>query len=208
MFDSYPSPYAPLPGTTPDPRGLFIDRWGTLLVPPPRGFARRPEEVVFLEGAVEALFRANQAGWLIYLLGNEEAVAHGRLPEEDWRAVEDTFLTHLANRGVVIQRNYACLDHPEGIEGHTSDSVYLLPNTGAFYHAFHTDGTELRKSWVIGDSTVELVAGWRAGCRTAAVETGLALSDDTFQVDPEIRGATVCDVLGTLLASEASVRHA
>ena len=25
MFEAYPSPFAPLPGTTPSPRGLFID---------------------------------------------------------------------------------------------------------------------------------------------------------------------------------------
>ena len=42
----------------------------------------------------------------------------------------------------------------------------------------------------------------------AAVETGLALSDGAFHVDPEIRGATVCDVLGELLTGEASIRHA
>ena len=207
MFEAYPSPFAPLPGTVPSPRGLFIDRWGTLLVTPEAGYARNPTEIEFFEGAVEAVFRASRVGWNIYLLGNEDAVAHGRLSRDAWVEIETAFLEHLRARGVEVRRCYTCLDHPEGVEGQRADSVYLLPNTGAFYHAFHTDGTELRRSWVIGDSTVELVAGWRAGCRLAAVESGLGLSDATFHVDPEVRGATLVEVLTTLLASEDPAKH-
>ncbi|MEW6072735.1 MAG: HAD-IIIA family hydrolase [Planctomycetota bacterium] len=205
MIDAYVSPYSPLPRTVHAPRGLFVDRWGTLLAPPPAGFARDPGEVEFYPGAREALRAARRAGWLVYLLGNEEAVARGEVAEADWERVEAAIRDGLSQAGVEVQRLYACLDHPAGVPGRTSDSVYLLPNTGAFYHAFHNDGTELRRSWAIGDSTLELVAGWRAGCKIAAVETGLALSDRTFHIEPEIQAATLADVLARLLAVEAPI---
>lgn len=205
MSHSYSSPFAPLPNTIPDPRALFVDRWGTLLIPPNTGFARDPGELEFYEGAVDALFRATRAGWLIYLLGNEDAVFRGKLPRETWEKVEMSLLDYLGNRGITIQRCYACLDHPEGVKGHDGDSVYLLPNTGAFYHAFHTEGTELRRSWVIGDRTLELVAGWRAGCRLAAVECGEGLSDGEFHVEPEVRGATLAEVISILLTIEEPI---
>jgi len=106
---------------------------------------------------------------------------------------------------VLVTRQYACLDHPQGKGTHQADSVYLLPNTGAFYHASHTDGIQLNKSWVIGDSTLELVAGWRAGCRSAGVGTGLGLGDRTFQVDPDFQGRDLAAVIGELLAGAFSL---
>ncbi len=186
MHASYRSPYPSLEGTAPAPRALFVDRWGTLFQVPDAGFARTPSEVQFQPGAADALFRASQAGWRLYLIGNEEAVASGRLALDAWKAIEKKIQAELAAAGVPIAAHYACLDHPEGVPGRRNDSVYLLPNTGVFYHATHTHDIDLAKSWVIGDSTLELVAGWRAGLRMAAVRTGLALGDRTFEVDPEV----------------------
>jgi histidinol phosphatase-like enzyme len=207
MHASYRSPYPPLEGTVPAPRALFVDRWGTLLETPSSGFATTPAELRFHAGALDALFRASQAGWRIYLLGNEEAVAHGRLGHESWLAIEKKLLSELARAGVPIANNYVCLDHPQGIPERRNDSVFFLPNTGAFYHALHTDGVNLAKSWVIGDSTLELVAGWRAGCRMAGVRTGLGLSDKTFEVDPEVVGADLRRVVLELLQRCEALHH-
>jgi len=204
---SHRSPYPPLEGTVPAPRALFVDRWGTLLEPPSEGFARHPSDVRFLANAVQALFRASRAGWQIYLLGNEDAVARGQVPLEAWKEIEEKLLAALARAGVPIARNYVCLEHPEGAPGHRNDSVYLLPNTGAFYHATHSDGIDLGKSWVIGDSTLELVAGWRAGCRQAGVRTGLALSDRTFHVDPELMADDLAGVVVELLTRTGALHH-
>ena len=194
------SPFAPLPGTTPTPRALFVDRWGTLLQVPEDGVPPRPEELEFTPGAVEALFRARQAGWQVYLIGNEDAVAYGHITQEAWKELEVHFLGLLADAGVGVARQYACLTRQDGVEKQHTDSVYLLPNTGAFYHASHIDGIDLAKSWVVGDSSVELVAGWRSGCRVAAVRTGLGLSDGTFEVEPEIFCDDLAGVIALLLA--------
>jgi histidinol phosphatase-like enzyme len=204
---SYRSPFAPLEGTTPSPRALFIDRWGTLLESPAEGFARVPADVRFLPGAVEALFRASRAGWKLYLVGNEDAVASGQQPFDEWRAIEDTILGELGRAGIPIGKSYTCTEHPQGARERQGDSVYLLPNTGAFYHAHHVDGIELGKSWVIGDTTLELVAGWRAGCRLAAVRTGQNLGDDTFEVDPELHEDDLRAVVREILTRTEALHH-
>jgi len=200
------SPFAPLPGTVPHPRALFIDIWGTLVHPPERGYARSFEELEFAAGAVDALFRATQAGWRIYLVGNAEAVARGHVSAEAWQAMETRLLAHLAEHGVRVDRSYVCLDDPiNGVPGRRKDSVYHLPNTGAFYHAAHTDRVELRKSWIVGDSTLELTAGWRAGVRLAGVDSGIGLADRTFDIAPEIRGPHLASVVQDLLALEGAL---
>lgn len=192
------SPYQPLPGSGPPPRGLFVDRWGTLLELPKQGFVSRLERAAFSPGALDALFRAGQRGWNLYLIGNEESVAHGHLPLEKWQAFEARLLAHLRSLGIPIRRCYACTDDPEGVAPHDKDSVFLLPNTGLLYHAAQVDGIVLDQSWVIGDSTLELVAGWRAGCRLAGVRTGLGVGDDLFPVETEILADDLASALEEL----------
>ena len=198
---------APLPGTGTPPRGIFVKRWGTLLERPDKGWCASFADARLVEGAVDTLFRANQAGWNLYLLGNEDAVARGRWADSSWTAFENELLDHLAGLGVRIQRNYACLDHPEGKGQHARDSVFLLPNTGAFYHAAQFDGVQLSECWVVGDSSLELSAAWRAGCHTAAVRTGDAVRDGSIEVEPELWAGDVTEALLEILAAERVARR-
>ena len=185
--------------TRENPRGLFIDRWGTLCALPASGLARRPSDVEFLPGALDALFRASRLGWNIYLIGNEDAVAFGALSMGAWKKIDAHIQAALSAHGVVLTRSYACLEHPEAGGPHAQPSVFRLPETGAFYHAMHNDGIDLSKSWVIGDSTIELAAAWRADLHSIGVRTGVALSDETLVVEP----ALLADDLASAIAALA-----
>lgn len=196
------SPYSPLPSSGPPARGLFIDRWGTLLELPEQGFVERFEDARFTPGTLDALFHAGQAGWNLYLIGNEDAVAHGHWSIDSYSAFEADLLEHLRSHGIPIRRSYACTDDPEGVPPHTKDSVFFLPNTGGLYHAAQVDGISLDQSWVIGDSSLELVAGWRASCRLAGVRTGMAVQDGNFPVDPEIHAEDLASVLRDVTSGE------
>jgi histidinol phosphatase-like enzyme len=194
---NYPPHLRPL-GTPQDSRparALFVDRWGTLLLPSPpatitgkvgakKGWCANFSDIRFVPGGLDALFRAGQQGWTIYLIGNEDAVAGGRWGNASWGRFEEDLMTHLAKQGIAVRRNYACLDRPGGKGAHDRESVFRLPGTGIFYHAAQMDGVDLSESWVIGDGPLELVAGWRAGCRLAAIRAensaGAPFSDGTF----------------------------
>ena len=179
-------------------RGIFVDRWGTLLELPKKGFSSHFSKVRFTPGAIDALFAVGQRGFNLYLIGNEPSVAFGEQSLEQYNAFEEKLLTHLRSQGVNITRSYACTDDPEGKAPNNKESVFHLPNTGMLYHAAQEDGISLSDSWVIGDSCAELIAGWRANCRVAGVETGVALRDDTMQMELALRGATLAEVLGDL----------
>lgn len=205
-FASYSSsnfPKGPIPGTEPPARALFVDRWGTLLAANSAGEGLQLE---FVPGAVDALFRATRAGWKLYLIGNEDAVAHGDLSDASWSAFEARMLAHLRAQGVAIQRNYACLDHPLGKGLHKKNSVFRLPDTGTFFHAAQNDGIALGESWVIGDSTIELVAGVRAGCRSLAVKSGRALGDRALDIDPHVEAHDLARAIDLFLQAESYAR--
>ena len=200
------SPFAPLSGTERAPRGLFVHRWGTLLGPTgptKRGHLRF--EAQWVDGGnTDALFRAHQQGWRIYLFGNEAAVAEGHVTDLDWDRFEGDLLDHLRSRGVAVARNYACLDHPEGHGSHRRPSVFLLPDTGIFFHAAQVDGIDLGSTWVVGDSTPALVAAERAGCRSIALETGLGCDDGEYAIDPDLTAADLVEALRFLTVSAAA----
>lgn len=185
------------------PRGLFIDRWGTLCELPKGGFAKRPSEVEFTPGALDALFQASRVGWNLYLIGNEDSVAFGHVSEAEWKQIDAHIAESLAKHGVKLTRSYASIEHPDinGTPG--QPSVFRLPETGAFYHAMHNDRVELTKSWVIGDSTLELAAGWRADMRTIGVQSGLGMSDKALSVDPAIVVPTLADAISCLMRAGA-----
>ncbi|MEX1024104.1 MAG: HAD hydrolase-like protein [Planctomycetota bacterium] len=205
MF-SHRSPYAPIEGTARAPRGLFVKRWGTLLVAPAAGLPGHPDELEYVAGAIDALYRAGRAGWKIYLIGNEEPVWKGEVSVDRWRSLQERIHADLHRAGVTVVRDYACIDHPDGVAGRQSDSVYLLPNTGPFFQASHFDGIELAESWVIGDATVDMTAAWRAGLRTAGVSTGHGLADGAYDVETQLTGASLTAVIDDLLSLVAAAR--
>ena len=207
MIDRVRSPFAPLPGMEAPQRGIFIDRWGTLLdLAGHDAGAFDPE--LFSPGCVDALFRASQSRWNLYLIGNDDSVALGRRTREEWEAFDEGMHTSLASFGVRFLRDYTCQIDPadDGVVGAT-DSVYRLPNTGAFYHAAHNDDILLDKSWVVGDSTIELVAGWRAGVKTLGLGSGQALGDGEFHVDPDLEASDLADAIQGLLELAGSLMH-
>jgi D-glycero-D-manno-heptose 1,7-bisphosphate phosphatase len=201
----FDGPGAPLPGTGPQKRALFIDRFGTLLElheGKPRTIYK---EIKFQEGVLDALFRCVQSGWMIYLIGNESTVAGGQRSQADWEKFQTKLLAEMHKQGVDVAHCYACLTDPETGKGKAQvDSVFLLPNTGAMYHARQHDDIVLETSWVIGDSAVELAAGWRAGCRTAGIDSGEELSQPKLQTNPEFVSDSLVEALDQILQEAAA----
>ncbi|MEL6428976.1 MAG: HAD hydrolase-like protein [Planctomycetota bacterium] len=195
MTPSHPT--AQRPSWGPPVRGVFVDVLGTLIEPVGEDGTHFPDfdEASFYDGVLDGLFRVTQAGWKLYLIGNVPSVAFGAQTSEAWADFQGGFHAHLASMGIRLTRDYSCIDHPEGVKGRTRDSVYRLPGTGAMHHAAQADGIRLNLSWVVGDSSLDLVTGWRAGCRIAGVQTGEGLGDRQFEVEPELLGRSATGVL-------------
>jgi histidinol phosphatase-like enzyme len=193
----------PLPGTELPPKALFVGRWGALLQRPKKGVCTRFSDAQFSPGALPLLFRAGQSGWKLYLIGNEEAVATGRMAESAWERFEADLLAHLSGQGIGIARHYACLDHVRGKGRRRRDSVFQFPNTGALYHAAQEDGIDLHRSWLVGDDAAELAAGWRAGCRVLRLTPTLRRPED-----PAAEADIVAPDLATALRELLSAVHA
>ena len=191
----------------PPPRGLFLDVLGTLVEPGPGGRFKSIGKSNFYEGVLDALFRATQAGWHLYLIGNIDSVSFGKQTQAQWDKFRDGLVTRLKSEGIPVRRDYTCTNHPEGVAGQNRDSVYFLPGTGAMHHAAQAEGISLSLSWVVGDSSTELVAGWRAGCCTAGVRTGDALEDGAFQVEPDMTTESAAGAIRWIARDQTVLRR-
>lgn len=192
----------PIPGAEQPLRGLFVDRFGTLLESPGSAGFRPFSPAAIPSAAIDALFRLSRNGWNVYLVGNEDAVANGKVSDEEWQRFERELLEHLTRHGVSIKRNYACLDDIAGKGAHKKLSVFRFPDTGVFFHAQQFDHIELRRSYLIGDSTLEIAAAERSGLKTIGVRTGFGCRDESLHVAPELTVDSVVEALELFLKSD------
>jgi histidinol phosphatase-like enzyme len=198
----------PIPGTGLPLRGLFVSRRTALLGARGCEELAHPDAQAIAPEALPLLFRAAQHGWLIYLIGNEPAVANGRVSDERWEELRGALESLLAAQGIPLRRHYACLEDPRGKGKHRKDSVFQFPNTGALYHAAQEDGIELTESWLVSADTDELAAAWRAGVRTLALElpADARPRSSELKVEPARRAAAIGDALRELLALDPLAR--
>jgi len=205
MLPHGPLPNSPLAGGGRPARGLFIGRNGALLSAAGKNPLAAPPKQACSPDALRLLFRAGQRGWSLYLIGNEEGVARGRVADAAWDRFEAALCAMLRGEGIPLVRHYACLDHPQGRGRHRRDSVFRFPNTGALFHAAQEDGIDLRESWVLARETDELAAGWRAGCRTVRVGAP-GEREGGLEVEPDLVAVDLHRALAELLVSDEYAR--
>ena len=178
---------------------MFIDRDGTLNEEV--GYLCRPEDVVLIPGAREAVARLNAAGHAGD--GGDQPgrdrpgqVRLGRLPARSWTA--STSCWPKAGRTWTASTpprttpralgEYAHPDHPD-----------RKPNPGMLLRAAEEHGLDLARSWMIGDKALDLEAGRNAGCRVALVRTGYGREVDGALADlvAEDLGEAVARILAS-----------
>jgi D-glycero-D-manno-heptose 1,7-bisphosphate phosphatase len=138
----------------------FLDRDGTINVRPPDGeYVVRPEDLVLLPRAADAIARLNAAEWLAIVVTNQRGVSLGRMSDADLAAVHRRLESELAEAGARLDGIYACV-HGDG------ECDCRKPATGMFAQARaeHPD-IDLATAVVIGDSWRDMRAAAALGSR-------------------------------------------
>jgi len=180
-------------------RAVFLDRDG-VIVEQVEGYVRRPEDLVFIPGAAEAIASLNRAGLLVVLVTNQAGVAKGVLTPQDLDAIHDRLEHELAARGAHLDRIYTCLHHPEAtVPEFARDCDCRKPETGMLDQAARELGIDLHRSYLVGDMTTDILAGKRAGCRTILVKTGFGGADGRLEAVPDLVAADLAAAAALIL---------
>jgi D-glycero-D-manno-heptose 1,7-bisphosphate phosphatase len=149
----------------------ILDRDGTLNVrPAEHGYVTGPEDFAWVPGAARGAARLAAAGFVLAVASNQRGVARGLVKPEVLSALEAVIQRELAGYGCSIEAFRYCLhDYEAGCD-------CRKPRSGLLHALADEFDLDLRRSWMIGDSESDILAGRAAGCRTALVGRAPGLS--------------------------------
>ena len=196
------------------PRLAIVDRDGTIIDvvrDEETGVivtAFHPDQVRFLDGALEGLRLLHEAGFLIAIATNQPGPAKGQCSAAAVARTNEALVQRLADAGVVVASLQVCMHHPKGGEG--GDPLLAgpcdcrTPKPGLLVSALQEVDANSNASWMIGDTRSDVDAG-----RAAGVRTGLIFSADRCELcplrggppgAPDVYGATLAEVARKIVA--------
>lgn len=135
--------------------GILLDRDGTIIVD--YGYVGSLDRVELIEGSAEAIARFNEAGIPVAVVSNQAGVARGLYGIEDVHIVNEHIAAKLAARGAHVDLFLFCPYHPDGIvDEFRRPSESRKPGPGMAKTAARLLNLDLTRSWVVGDSAVDV----------------------------------------------------
>ena len=140
----------------------FLDRDGVINLD--HGYVHRPDQVVWVEGAPQAIRHLNERGYRVVVVTNQAGVAHGYYEESAVHILHDWMRQELAGAGAFIDQFYHCPSHPEGrVERYRREDDNRKPGSGMIRQAFADHFSTQDRSFLIGDRTTDIQAAEGAG---------------------------------------------
>lgn len=152
-------------------RAVFLDRDGTIIrqVELPH----KPSQIKLLPGAAHALKQLHDAGYLLIVISNQPVVARGILTPAGVVKLNNVMVKRLAARGAAIDAFYFCPHNPKAdLKKYRKVCACRKPAPGMVLKAAKRFKMDLKKSFLVGDTTQDMLTGKNARVRTILVRTG------------------------------------
>jgi histidinol-phosphate phosphatase family protein len=167
---------------------VFIDRDGT--INQLRGHISRPQDLDLLPGAAGAVRRLNEAEFRVAVVTNQPVVARGECSVEKLSRIHWKLETKLGEEGAFIDGIWWCPHHPDaGFPGEVAalkrQCDCRKPMPGLIFEASAELNCDRTRSWMIGDTTSDMLAASRAGLGSILVKTGEAGNDGKYPSFPD-----------------------
>jgi D,D-heptose 1,7-bisphosphate phosphatase len=182
---------------------VFLDRDGT--INQELGRISKPEDFHLIAGASDAIKLLNNSLYRTIVVTNQPVIARGDCTELDLKKIHNKMETDLGGFGAYLDRIEFCPHHPDN--GFSGERVELKtqctcrkPETGMIKKAMDELNLDLSRSWLIGDSSADILAAKRSGLKSVLVETGHAGLDEKYPVLPDF-------ISPNLLAASSFILH-
>lgn len=186
-------------------RAVFLDRDGVINRKAPEGdYITRWEDFRILDDVVEGVAQLNRAGFRVIVVTNQRCIAKGLMACAELEQIHHRMLEYLGTAGARIDAVYYC---PHDTE---PPCRCRKPAPGMLLDAAQFLDIDLTKSWMIGDSEIDVAAGRNAGCKTAWLMpenevTAKPTHDGTAASNPDIVAASLLDAIRHILQSNENV---
>jgi D,D-heptose 1,7-bisphosphate phosphatase len=166
---------------------IFLDRDGTINEEVNHLCA--PEQLRLIPGAAQAIRSINLSGRLAVVVTNQPVVARGDVTRDGLKRIHAKLDHLLGEHRAYLDRLYACPHHPDrGFLGEVPELKVACgcrkPRTGLIDQAVQDLEIDRTSSWMVGDTSADMLAGALAGLRTVLVRTGHCGLDGKHDVEP------------------------
>ena len=169
-------------------KAFFLDRDGTVIKH--IELMRSSSQLKLLPGVAKAIRTINQRGFLVVLVSNQPVVARGLVAPAEIETIHHALKDKLEKKGARIDAVYFCPHHPEAdVKKYRIKCRCRKPAPGMILKAIKKFNINPKKSFMVGDAMIDVVAGKRAGLKTILVKTGPghALDKKFKHIQPDFR---------------------
>lgn len=183
-------------------RAIFLDRDGTMNVS--KGFISNADDLELIPGTIEAIKAINKSGALAIVITNQPVIARGECSFEELHNIHNKLKTLLGEKGAFVDDIFYCPHHPDkGFEGEIPELKFdcecRKPKTGMIDEAVKKYNIDLSKSYMVGDSTMDLELARNAGVKSVLVDTGFAGNDGKYDRSCDIEAKNLLDAVEKII---------
>ena len=183
-------------------RAIFLDRDGTMNVS--KGFISNADDLELIPGTIEAVKAINKSGALAIVITNQPVIARGECSFEELHNIHNKLKTLLGEKGAFVDDIFYCPHHPDkGFEGEVPELKFdcecRKPKTGMIDEAVDKYNIDLSKSYMVGDSTMDLELARNAGVKSVLVDTGFAGNDGKYDRSCDIEAKDLLDAVEKII---------
>jgi D-glycero-D-manno-heptose 1,7-bisphosphate phosphatase len=158
-------------------QAILLDRDGVLVEPVPDPLTGtfesplHPADVRLVDRAAEALALLIVRRVPLFVCSNQPAAAKGTVAMSELEAVHRRTVELLAADGVTLDGWTYCFHHPDGVVPELTGACDCRkPNAGMLTETLAARSFDPARCWMVGDADTDVIAGRRAGTRTALLE--------------------------------------
>jgi D-glycero-D-manno-heptose 1,7-bisphosphate phosphatase len=150
---------------------VFLDRDGTMIEDV--GYLDSLSRVAFYPWTVDAIRMLNRAGLPVVVVTNQAGVARGFFSEAFVQETHRFIEAHLEAGGARVDAYYYCPHHADGrVVAYSRHCECRKPGRGMIDQAVSDLGLDPARSFVVGDTWLDIGLARAAGARGILVRTG------------------------------------
>ena len=151
-------------------KAIFLDRDG--VINKEVNYLFKIEDFEFIDGIFNACLYFKNLGYVIVIVTNQSGIARKYYTENDYQIVTKWMLRQFEDNGIEILNVFHCPHGPE------STCECRKPKPGMFLKAKDEHNTDMKKSWLIADKEIDVIAANTAGIEnTILVSTGHRINE-------------------------------
>ena len=168
-------------------KAIFLDRDGT--INKYKDLISKTEDLEIIPEVYQALKHLNDSSYLSIIITNQPVVARNLCSIEELDTIHAKMESVLGEMGVYVDEILYCPHHPD--RGYPEENAEFKikcncrkPKTGLIDKAAAQFNIDLTKSYIVGDSTVDVKTGAAAGLKSILLATGQAGIDGKYNIEP------------------------